>query len=91
MKVKVLLLLIAYRIFLHIGYSPTPLNLTRVSELEKDLLVAMDCTTQRRVDAVQGESEELLLENQDCGVEAIFPHVRVASRREGTCSAPPNK
>lgn len=41
------------------------------------------------VDDAQGESALLLGENQDCGVEPKDCHVRVASRREGTCSAAP--
>ncbi|MEH2355961.1 hypothetical protein [Nostoc sp.] len=53
-----------------------------VSEKEKDLPTAMDCTTLALVEAVQGESASLLAENQNCGVEAIFPH-------EGICSAAP--
>ena len=47
----------------------------------------MHCTSLALVDAAQGESALLIGESQDCGVEAIFPHVRVASRREDTCSA----
>ncbi|WP_225912921.1 hypothetical protein [Nostoc flagelliforme] len=40
-----------------------------VSEKEKELLVARDCTTLALVDAVQGESALLLAQKQDCGVE----------------------
>ncbi|MBD6620529.1 hypothetical protein FNW02_33325 [Komarekiella sp. 'clone 1'] len=60
----------------------SPQTVEGVSEKEKDLPVAMDCTTLALVDAVQGESALLLGEGQDCSVEAIFPH-------EGTCSAAP--
>ncbi|WP_234711067.1 hypothetical protein [Nostoc punctiforme] len=53
-----------------------------MSEKEKDLPVAMDCTALALVDAVQSNPASLLAENQDCGVEVAFPH-------EGTCSAAP--
>ncbi|WP_191761873.1 hypothetical protein [Komarekiella delphini-convector] len=46
-----------------------PQTVEGVSEKEKDLPVAMDCTTLALVDAVQGESALLLAENQDCGEE----------------------
>ncbi|WP_193200642.1 hypothetical protein [Nostoc sp. MG11] len=65
----------------------SPLSVESVSEKAKDLPVAMDCTTLALVDAVQSNpaslrdaARTLLAENQDCGVEAIFPH-------EGACSA----
>ncbi|MCC5600868.1 hypothetical protein [Nostoc favosum] len=51
-----------------------------VSEKEKDLPMAMDCTTLALVDGVQGESALLLAENQDCGVQQRDCH-------EGTFSA----
>ncbi|MGF1939567.1 MAG: hypothetical protein RM347_035495 [Nostoc sp. ChiQUE02] len=60
----------------------SPQTVESVEELEKDLPVAMDCTTLALVDAVQSESALLIGESQDCGVEAIFPH-------EGTDSAAP--
>ncbi len=68
------------------GASPSRIEST--SELE-ELPVAMDCTSLTLADAVPSQSTSLrdatrtlLAENQDCGVEAIFPH-------EGTCSAAP--
>ena len=60
----------------------SPQIVESVSENEKDLPTAMDCTTLTLVDDAQGKSALLLAENQDCGVEAIFPH-------EGICSAAP--
>ncbi|WP_193200576.1 hypothetical protein [Nostoc sp. MG11] len=59
----------------------SPQTVESVSEKEKGLPVAMDCTTLTLVDAAQGESA-LLFENQDCGVEAAVSH-------EGACSAAP--
>ncbi|WP_242059366.1 MULTISPECIES: hypothetical protein [Nostoc] len=61
------------------GASPS--HIESASELE-ELPVAMDCTTLALVDAVPSQPAPLLAENQDCGVEAIFPH-------EGACSAAP--
>ncbi|BBD70409.1 hypothetical protein NIES4072_67750 [Nostoc commune NIES-4072] len=58
----------------------SPQTLESVSEKEKDLPVAMDCTTLALVDDARGECASLLAENQDCGVEATIYH-------EGTCSA----
>ncbi|MGJ5632721.1 hypothetical protein [Nostoc sp. CALU 1950] len=60
----------------------SPQFLESVSEKEKDLPVAIDCTTLALVEAVQGESASLLAENQNCGVEAAVSH-------EGACSAAP--
>ncbi|MBW4457693.1 MAG: hypothetical protein KME55_36465 [Nostoc indistinguendum CM1-VF10] len=60
------------------GASPS--HIESASELE-ELPVAMDCTTLALVDDAPSQSTSLF-ENQDCGVEAIFPH-------EGTCSAAP--
>ncbi|MCC5612201.1 hypothetical protein LC612_37110 [Nostoc sp. CHAB 5834] len=53
-----------------------------VSEKEKELPMARDCTTLALVDAVQGESTSLLAETQDCGVELKGCH-------EGGYSAAP--
>lgn len=58
----------------------SPQFLESVSEKEKDLPVAIDCTTLALVEAVQGESASLIGESQDCSVEARDCH-------EGTCSA----
>jgi hypothetical protein len=67
----------------------SPQTVESVSEKEKDLPVAIDCTTLALVEAVQGESASLrdaartlLAENQNCGVEAAVSH-------EGACSAAP--
>jgi hypothetical protein len=60
----------------------SPQTVESVSELEKDLPVAMDCTTLTLVDAAPSQSASLLAENQDCGVEPKDCH-------EGTCSAVP--
>ncbi|MBN3907515.1 MAG: hypothetical protein HWQ35_13410 [Nostoc sp. NMS1] len=60
----------------------SPQFVESVSEKEKDLPVAMDCTTLALVETAQSNPTSLLAENQDCGVEAIFPH-------EGICSAAP--
>ncbi|MBN3905633.1 MAG: hypothetical protein HWQ35_03345 [Nostoc sp. NMS1] len=60
----------------------SPQSVESVSEKEKDLPVAMDCTTLALVETAQSNPTSLLAENQDCGVEAIFPH-------EGICSAAP--
>ncbi|WP_375515271.1 hypothetical protein [uncultured Nostoc sp.] len=49
---------------------------------EKDLPVAMDCTSLSLVNGIQGQSAFLIGESQDCGVEARDCH-------EGTCSAAP--
>ncbi len=53
-----------------------------MEELEKDLPVAMDCTTLALVDTVPSQSTSLLAETQDCSVEPRDCH-------EGTCSAAP--
>jgi hypothetical protein len=58
----------------------SPQIVESVSEKEKDLPVAMDCTTLALVDTTQDESALLEGEKQDCGIEAIFPN-------EGICSA----
>ncbi|MEH1963107.1 MAG: hypothetical protein V7L05_25280 [Nostoc sp.] len=60
----------------------SPLSIQSVSEKEKDLLVAMDCTTLTLVDGTQGQSTSLLAENQDCDVEPRDCH-------EGGYSAAP--
>jgi hypothetical protein len=74
----------------------SPQSVESVSELEEALPTAMDCTSLREaaptltlVDAAQSNSASLLAENQDCGVEQKNCHVRLRSRREGTCSAAP--
>ncbi len=69
------------------GASPQALE--SVEEEEKELPAVTDCTSLALVDAVQGQSALLLGEKQDCRVEPIIPHVRAASRREGTFSAAP--
>jgi len=60
----------------------SPLSIQSVSEKEKDLPVAMDCTSLTLVDAAQSQSASLLAENQDCGVEPKDCH-------EGGYSAAP--
>ncbi|MCC5653036.1 hypothetical protein LC609_25185 [Nostoc sp. XA013] len=60
----------------------SPQTLESVSEKEKDLPTAMDCTTLTLVDAAQGESALLLGENQDCSTEPKDCH-------EGDSSAVP--
>ncbi|MHC0061313.1 hypothetical protein ACWATR_00065 [Nostoc sp. UIC 10890] len=74
----------------------SPQTVKSVEELEKDLPVAMDCTTLTLVDAAPSQSTSLrdaartlLAENLSCGVEPKDYHVRVASRREDTGSAAP--
>ncbi|MBC1300255.1 hypothetical protein GNF11_36325, partial [Nostoc sp. UCD122] len=61
------------------GASPS--RTESASELE-DLPVAIDCTTLALVDDAQSNPASLLVENQDCGVEAAVSH-------EGTCSVAP--
>ena len=39
------------------------------------------------MDAAPSQPAPLLAENQNCGIEPRDCHVRVASRREGTCFA----
>jgi hypothetical protein len=58
----------------------SPQSIQSVSE--KDLPVAMDCTSLTLVDAAPSQSTSLLAKNQGCGEKAIFPH-------EGACSAAP--
>ncbi|AUB44987.1 Methyl-accepting chemotaxis protein (plasmid) [Nostoc flagelliforme CCNUN1] len=58
----------------------SPQIVESVSEKEKDLPVATDCTTLALVDAAPSQSASLFAENQVSGLETIFPH-------EGTCSA----
>ncbi|WP_420762061.1 hypothetical protein [Nostoc sp. CALU 546] len=58
----------------------SPQTVKSVSEKEKDLPVATDCTTLVLVDAVPSQSASLLAENQDCEVEPKDCH-------EDTCSA----
>lgn len=60
----------------------SPLYVQGVSENEEDSPTANDCTSLALVEAVPSQPAPLLAENQDCGVEAIFPH-------EGACSAAP--
>jgi hypothetical protein len=66
------------------SYAPlgvaSPQSIQSVEELEEELPAVTDCTTLALADAAQGESASLIEENQDCGVETIFPH-------EDTCSA----
>ncbi|QFS51936.1 hypothetical protein [Nostoc sphaeroides] len=68
------------------AYAPlggaSPQSVQSVSEKEVDLPVAMDCTTQRRVDAAPSQPAPLLAENQNCGVEPRDCH-------GGACSAAP--
>ncbi|WP_225912254.1 hypothetical protein [Nostoc flagelliforme] len=61
------------------GASPS--HIESASELE-ELPTAMDCTSLALVEAARSNPASLLAENQDCGVEARFPH-------EGICSAAP--
>jgi hypothetical protein len=60
----------------------SPQTVQGVSEKEEDSPTANDCTSLMLVDAAPSNPASLLAENQDCGVEAIFPH-------EDTCSAAP--
>ncbi|WP_242055879.1 hypothetical protein [Nostoc flagelliforme] len=60
----------------------SPLSVEGVSEKEKDLPTAMDCTSLTLVDDAQSNPASLLAEKQDCGVEP-------RDRHEGTCSAAP--
>ncbi|MBN3923117.1 hypothetical protein [Nostoc sp. NMS4] len=63
-----------------LGGAP-PSRIESASELE-ELPTAMDCTSLTLVETAPSQPAPLLTENQDCGVEAIFPH-------EDTCSAAP--
>ncbi|MBE9107303.1 hypothetical protein IQ229_20935 [Nostoc cf. edaphicum LEGE 07299] len=76
-------------IFGYLGSLKAEFSRESGSEKEKDLPTAMDCTTLALVEAAPSQSTSLLVENQHCGVEEKGCHVRVASRREGTCSAAP--
>ncbi|MCC5633829.1 hypothetical protein LC613_41155 [Nostoc sphaeroides CHAB 2801] len=58
----------------------SPQTIESVSDKEQELPAVTDCTTLTLVDAAPSQPAPLLAENQDCGVEAIFPH-------EGTGSA----
>ena len=60
------------------GASPQTVQ----SVSEKDLPVAMDCTTLALVDTAPNQPAPLLAEKQDCGVEAAVSH-------EDACSAAP--
>ncbi|WP_375515680.1 hypothetical protein [uncultured Nostoc sp.] len=60
----------------------SPQFVQSVSEKEKDLPVAMDCTTLALVDDAPSQSASLLAKNQDCSIEAKDFH-------EGTFSAAP--
>ncbi|MCC5654721.1 hypothetical protein LC609_34125 [Nostoc sp. XA013] len=60
----------------------SPQTVESVSEKEKDLPVANDCTSLTLLETVQGESASLLAENQDFSVEPRDCH-------EGTDSATP--
>ncbi|MEH2151689.1 hypothetical protein [Nostoc sp.] len=60
----------------------SPQTVEGVSEKEKDLPTATDCTTLALVDAAPSQPAPLLAENQDCGVEPRDCH-------EGACSAAP--
>ncbi|WP_292876899.1 hypothetical protein [Nostoc sp. NMS1] len=60
----------------------SPLSVQSVEELEKDLPLAMDCTTLTLVDAAPSQPAPLLAEKQDCGVDLRDCH-------EGACSATP--
>ncbi|QHG20718.1 hypothetical protein [Nostoc sp. ATCC 53789] len=55
----------------------SPQSIQNVSE--KDLPVAMDCTTLALVDAAPSQPAPFLAENQVFGVEAIFPHKEICS------------
>ncbi|MEA5624800.1 hypothetical protein [Nostoc sp. UHCC 0251] len=59
----------------------SPQRTESASELE-ELPTTMDCTTLALVEATRSNPASLLAEDQDCSVEAIFPH-------EGICSAAP--
>ncbi|MBD2534890.1 hypothetical protein H6G97_37820 [Nostoc flagelliforme FACHB-838] len=76
-------------IFGYLGSLKAEFSRESGSKKEKDLPVAMDCTTLALVDAVQSNPASLLAENQECEVEPKDCHVRVASRREGTFSSAP--
>jgi hypothetical protein len=60
----------------------SPQTVQGVSEKEKELPVATDCTTLALVDDAPSQPAPLLAEKQDCGVEAAVSH-------EGICSAAP--
>jgi hypothetical protein len=60
----------------------SPQTVENVSEKEKDLPTAMDCTTLMLVDAAPSQPASLLAENQDSGVEP-------RDCLEGACSAVP--
>ncbi|MFN6540408.1 MAG: hypothetical protein RM021_029235 [Nostoc sp. EkiNYC01] len=60
----------------------SPQFVQSVPEKEEELPAVTDCTSLTLVDAAPSQPAPLLAENQDCGVEAIFPH-------EGACSAAP--
>ncbi|MCW5318299.1 hypothetical protein GTQ43_32590 [Nostoc sp. KVJ3] len=60
----------------------SPQSVQSVSEKEKDLPVAMDCTTLTLADNSLSNPASLLAENQNCGVESKDCH-------EGACSAVP--
>jgi len=60
----------------------SPLSIQSVSEKEKDLPTAMDCTTLMLVDDAPSQPAPLLAENQNCGVELRDCH-------EGGYSAAP--
>ncbi|WP_341531864.1 hypothetical protein WKK05_38320 (plasmid) [Nostoc sp. UHCC 0302] len=64
----------------------SPQSVQSVSENEVELPAVTDCTSLREaaptlalVNTAQSQPAPLLADNQDCGVEAIFPH-------EGACS-----
>ncbi len=57
----------------------SPQTVQSVSEKEEDSPTANDCTSLTLADAAPSQSASLLAENQDCGVEAIFPHEAICS------------
>jgi hypothetical protein len=57
----------------------SPQTVEGVSELEKDLPTAIDCTSLTLVDFAQGESALLMGENQDCGEEVKDSHEEACS------------
>lgn len=67
----------------------SPQIIESVEEKKEELPTVTDCTSLALVDVVQGKSPFLEGENENCGVEPITFHVRAASRREDTYSAPP--
>ena len=69
-------------IFGYLGSLKAEFSREPGSEKEKDLPMAMDCTSLTLVDAAPSQSTSLLAETQDCSVE-------LKDCDEGTCSAAP--